>query len=171
MGGAAYAASVPPNSVGTKQLKSESVTAAKVRNDAITTAKIKDGTLLAQDFSPGALPKEGPPGPTGKSGGTDTTILWAVVRAGEGIEPDVLERGHHAVSVNRKALGIHEVTFNQDVSDCAYFANLGGYNPTSSPAFFLPVSFSVNSKQSSPDTVIVTTAYQSSGVPQPVDDA
>jgi hypothetical protein len=45
LGGTAYAASLPRNSVGTKQLKRGAVTSAKVRN----------GTLRGVDFAPGTL--------------------------------------------------------------------------------------------------------------------
>jgi hypothetical protein len=57
LGGTAYAASLPRNSVGTKQLKRGAVTSAKVRN----------GTLRAADFAPGTL-LQGPAGPRGLTG-------------------------------------------------------------------------------------------------------
>jgi hypothetical protein len=174
LGGTAYAASLPANSVGTKQLKHEAVTTKKLKDDTVTTAKVKDGTLLPQDFSAGSLPKgatgaTGPTGATGATGGVDTIVLWAVVQAGNGVDPSVLERGRHAVSVNRSGEGIEEVKFDRDVSKCAYGAALGGHDPGVSAAFFLPVSFNLNSKQGAPDTVFVNTAYQSSGVPKPED--
>jgi len=41
LGGASYAAiKVPKNSVGTRQIKNEAITAAKIRNDAVTGSKI-----------------------------------------------------------------------------------------------------------------------------------
>jgi hypothetical protein len=47
LGGTGYAAaSLPRNSVGTKQLK----------NNAVTSKKVKDGALLRQDFKAGQLP-------------------------------------------------------------------------------------------------------------------
>jgi hypothetical protein len=57
LGGTAYAASLPRNSVGTKQLKRGAVTSAKVRN----------GTLRAADFARGTL-LQGPAGPRGLTG-------------------------------------------------------------------------------------------------------
>ena len=46
MGGTAYAAAtLPPNSVGTKQLKRSAVTGAKVKNDTITGAKVLESSL------------------------------------------------------------------------------------------------------------------------------
>lgn len=45
LGGAAYAAGLPKNSVGTKQLKNNAVTAAKIKNGTITGSKINLTTL------------------------------------------------------------------------------------------------------------------------------
>ncbi|MGE5407296.1 MAG: hypothetical protein ACM3NV_01660 [Syntrophothermus sp.] len=46
LGGAAYATAVlPKDSVGTKQLKNNAVTAAKLGKEAVTTAKIKNGAV------------------------------------------------------------------------------------------------------------------------------
>jgi hypothetical protein len=50
--GAAYAvAAVPPNSVGTAQLKDGAVTNPKVAADAITTTKVKDGAVKTTDIA------------------------------------------------------------------------------------------------------------------------
>ena len=57
LGGSAYAASLPRNSVGTRQLK----------NDAVVSKKVKDRSLLAGDFKQGQLP-QGPPGQVGPQG-------------------------------------------------------------------------------------------------------
>lgn len=56
-GGAAYAASLGKNSVGSKQLKP----------GAVTGVKVKDGSLLAGDFVAGQLP-QGERGPAGERG-------------------------------------------------------------------------------------------------------
>ena len=47
LGGAAYAAGLSKNSVGTKQLKNEAVTAAKVKKGSLTGAQINASTLGA----------------------------------------------------------------------------------------------------------------------------
>ena len=76
MGGSAYAVSnLPPNSVGTKQLKDGAVTSAKLRNGVVTAKKVKMGSLLASNFKAGQLPQgpkgaTGPAGPPGPSGAT-----------------------------------------------------------------------------------------------------
>ncbi len=59
------AASLPRNSVGTRQL----------RNNAVTSSKVKNHSLLKADFKLGQLPlgtrgTTGPPGPRGPTGGT-----------------------------------------------------------------------------------------------------
>lgn len=58
--GAYAAVSIPPNSVGTKQLK----------KNAVNTKKVKDKSLLAKDFKAGQLPAgaTGPQGPKGDTG-------------------------------------------------------------------------------------------------------
>jgi hypothetical protein len=58
LGGSAYAAAtLPRNSVGSKQIKS----------NAVSSSKVKNGSLLAKDFKSGQL-KAGPAGPTGPAG-------------------------------------------------------------------------------------------------------
>jgi hypothetical protein len=54
---------------------------------------------------------------------SSTFRLWAVVRSG-----GALERQSGATDVDRTGEGRYEVTFNRDVSDCAYVATIG--NPT-----------------------------------------
>jgi hypothetical protein len=176
LGGTAYAATLPANSVGTKQLKNESVTTKKVKDDAITTGKVKDATLQAQDFAVGALPKgptgatgaTGPSGVTGSSGGADTSILWAVVKAGDGVKEPELVRGHHALSVTRLGPGSEEVKFDRDVSGCAYAATQGGGAPIYSAGIGQPQYLTVNSTFAS-DTVLVTTGDKPSGSVEAVD--
>jgi hypothetical protein len=52
LGGVSYAAvTLPKNSVGSKQIKS----------NAVTSSKVKDGSLLGKDFKAGQLPT-GPKG-------------------------------------------------------------------------------------------------------------
>lgn len=58
---------VPPNSVGTAQLKNNAVTGQKVRNGAVTGAKVQNRSLRRVDFAPGQLPA-GPTGPQGPAG-------------------------------------------------------------------------------------------------------
>ncbi len=56
LGGSAYAAlRVPPNSVGTRQLKAASVTTGKLAGGAITAAKVAEHSLTGQDLDLPAL--------------------------------------------------------------------------------------------------------------------
>lgn len=57
LGSGAYAATLAPNSVGSKQIK----------KDAVNSAKVKDRSLKAVDFKEGQLPA-GPQGPKGDPG-------------------------------------------------------------------------------------------------------
>ena len=65
--GTAYAATLPNNSVGTKQLKKGAVTGAKIKNGAVNSDKVKNGSLLSADFKSGQLPA-GPQGAQGAQG-------------------------------------------------------------------------------------------------------
>ncbi len=87
LGEAAYEA-VAPGSVGTAQLKNNSITAAKLRKgavtnaklrgDAVTSGKVKNRSLKAIDFALGQLPAR-PPGPTGAKGDKGAAGITAVV--------------------------------------------------------------------------------------------
>jgi hypothetical protein len=174
IGGTAYAASLPANSVGPTQLRKNAVTTAKIKGDAVTTDKVEDATLQAQDFASGVLLRgadgaPGPPGTPGTPGGVDTTILWAAVTAGDGVTPASIARGKHAVSATRTSPGYEEVKFDRDVSACAYNATLGGSSPAVSPGVYTPTSIYVTSKSGAPDTVWVTIAYLSGGFPTGLD--
>jgi hypothetical protein len=68
LGGGAYAAStLPPNSVGAKQLRANAVRNPAIKDGAVTSPKVKDASLLAKDFASGQLPA-GPTGPAGPKG-------------------------------------------------------------------------------------------------------
>ena len=64
--GTAYAATLPKNSVGTKQLKNGAVSAKKIKRNAVNSSKVKNRSLLAKDFKAGQLP-QGPKGEAGAS--------------------------------------------------------------------------------------------------------
>lgn len=54
-GGAAIAAGLAKNSVGTKQLKKNAVTSAKIKKNAVTTPKIKNGAVTGAKINLGSL--------------------------------------------------------------------------------------------------------------------
>ena len=71
LSGTGYAVSnLPPQSVGSAQLRDNAVTNTKIANNAVTSEKVRNRSLLAIDFLPGQLPggKAGPPGPAGQPG-------------------------------------------------------------------------------------------------------
>jgi len=166
LGGTAYAAtSLQPGSVGTKELKNSAVTSKKIKRGAVTSAKVRDRTLKGQDFAPGVL-LQGPTGATGPTGGVDTTILYAVVRAGDSTTPASIAHGKHAVSVTRTSQGVHEVKFDRDVTACAAEVSFGGIDPIVSPGFSnIPSIIRTERKGGAPDTLIV--AANSAGQPLP----
>lgn len=117
----------------------------------VTSKNIKNGTIQAVDISakakralkgnrgprglagaPGQPGAQGPAGANGANGaagligpqgppGAAADFVWAVV--------DVfgnLTRGSHALSSTQPGVGVYRVTFDQDVSDCAYVASLSG---------------------------------------------
>jgi hypothetical protein len=65
--GVAAVSVVARNSVGTLQLKDNSVSRPKIRNNAINSSKVASRSLLRSDFAPGQLPA-GPTGPQGPAG-------------------------------------------------------------------------------------------------------
>lgn len=83
---------LPANSVGTKQLRNDSVSGAKIAHESLTSLLVKNGSLLAVDFASGQLPAgpqgpAGPAGPTGPKGDTGmigpiTTLTASVVIGG-----------------------------------------------------------------------------------------
>lgn len=70
LGGTSYAAiSLPKNSVGNRQL----------RTNAVTSSKVKNGSLLSKDFKLGQIPSgpkgaTGPAGPAGAQGGLSDVV-------------------------------------------------------------------------------------------------
>jgi hypothetical protein len=72
LGGASVAATndfLPKNSVGTAQIKNDSVTAAKIAHNSISSMLVKNGSLMAVDFAAGQIPA-GPQGAKGDTGAT-----------------------------------------------------------------------------------------------------
>jgi hypothetical protein len=133
LGGTSYAAiNLPRNSVGSRELKP----------NAITGAKVKDRSLFANDFASGQLPRgpQGPAGPAGPAGaqgpqgpGAGANILFARVTANGSLLPD----GRGAVSAGKidgnPAFNNYGVTFDRDISNCAWSVSLYGFGSPSAP--------------------------------------
>lgn len=112
IGKAALGQVLPPNSVGTEQLKKSAVTNVKLGLSAVTSSRVKNGSLLVVDFAPGQVP----PGPKGDKG-DPATSLWASINADGSVK---VARG--VSSSSRIASGAYTVVFNQNVSSCAVIA-------------------------------------------------
>ena len=69
VGVAATNLTLPKNSVGTSQIKNDSVTAAKIAHNSISSVLVKNGSLMASDFAAGQIPA-GPQGAKGDTGAT-----------------------------------------------------------------------------------------------------
>ncbi len=127
-GGAAYAAiHLPKNSVGPKQLRKHSITPqklAKATRQQFAGAPGPQGPKGAKGDR-GATGKQGATGKTGAQGpkgdaGAPATALWAVVSS----EGKLVHKSQAAVSSKPLGAGIYEVTFDRNVSGCAFTATV-----------------------------------------------
>lgn len=132
-GGAAFAATqLPKNSVGARQIKRGAITPAKISN---ATKQVLDGAQgpRGAQGSPGPKGARGATGATGATGktgpqglkgepGAPATALWAVVEGNSKPTPTFVAKSPAAVSVTRlgELPGVYTVTFDRNVSACAY---------------------------------------------------
>lgn len=121
-GGAAVAAGLAKNSVGTKQLKAQAVTSAKVKDNALTGQDIKESTL-------GQVPSAA----TADSANTADTAVTATTAARAGNVHSALVRANgalvaeqslDAVSAEKQGTGLYAVTFDRDITDCTPLASI-----------------------------------------------
>jgi hypothetical protein len=132
LGGVSYAAAtLPKNSVGSKQIKS----------NAVTSSKVKNGSLLGKDFKAGQLPKgatgpQGPQGPKGDTGTVDTSNFYSKAQG------DARYLRSTVVVVKTVAASIAANSFAIATVDCpaGYQAVGGGVDPNG--VFFGKVSSS-----------------------------
>ncbi|MGZ4411141.1 MAG: hypothetical protein ACXVY8_03310 [Gaiellaceae bacterium] len=106
LGGTSYAAStLSRNSVGTVQLK----------NNSVTSSKVRDFSLLRQDFKPGQLPAgaAGPAGPAGPQGPAGPTARWALVRA----DGTILAQSGGIAPTAKPSTGAYILDFGSSVVD------------------------------------------------------
>jgi hypothetical protein len=139
---------IAKKSIGKKHLK----------KNAVVTKKVKNGTLLADDFKPGQLKEgvqglqglQGPKGDKGEPGqdgadGVDATALWAVVNGSDG----KTYRASHVTNSARTNQGIYTVTFDRNVSNCAFNATIGGND------LVLPKAMTGTARGANANTVVV----------------
>jgi hypothetical protein len=101
-GGAAIAAGgLGKNTVGSKQLK----------KNAVTAVKVKDGSLLGADFAPGQLPA-GPAGAAGAKGATGPAGPAGVIAANSVNSTHVVDASLTAADLGTDSVGASEVVEN-----------------------------------------------------------
>ena len=122
LGGTSYAAvAIPRNAVGTAQLRNGAVTLPKISRAALGSLAATNGRK-GDPGAPGARGAVGADGSPG-SNGTNATSLFAVVNAS-----GTALAGSGVIGVTHLATGTYDVTFNRDVSGCAFSATVGARN-------------------------------------------
>lgn len=142
LGGVAWAASLPRNSVGAQQIRANAVGAPEIttnavgapeiRRNAVGASELRDGALTAQDFAAGVRLQgvagdkgdRGLPGPPGEP----ATSLFAYVNSEGTI---AFQAGVNDIS--HPSEGSYLLTFNRSLSGCAVLTTSGRGFP-SSPA-------------------------------------
>jgi hypothetical protein len=174
LGGVAYAAGLPKNSVTSKQIKAGAVKTGELANNAVTSPKVANGSLQSDDFAAGQIP-HGPPGAPGTPGapGQDATNLFAYVRdPGSGVGQDaVIQYGKGATSVVEPQPasndGFYHVTFNRSLENCVAQAQTGVGDPVGGT--YLPGGDSIAwvglalDPGNNPNTLRVITSYPGFG--------
>jgi hypothetical protein len=115
-------------------IENGSITKEDLHKNSVNGKKVQNKTLKADDFAAGELKEgvqgipglhgdKGEPGEDGTDGadGADATALWAVIR-----DDGTTARGSHVTSSARNSEGFYTVTFDRDVSGCAYVPAIGG---------------------------------------------
>jgi len=132
LGGTSMAAvnALPKNSVGSSQIKNGSIQKVDISKRTVSSLRGLRGPrgpagATGAAGSTGATGATGAPGAKGDKGdpGTPATALWAVV----GSDGSTARSSAHVVSTaHAGATGGFEVIFDQNVSNCAFIAALGG---------------------------------------------
>ena len=110
LGGSAYAAAT----IGSAQIKNNSIQGKDVKNGSLTKADLKRGSLPA-----GPQGARGPQGPAGTSGAPATRLFAAVGSAGN------LLYGRGVTGATRQSTGVYTVAFNRPVEGCVGVASPG----------------------------------------------
>ena len=122
LGGSSYAAlSLPRNSVGSAQLRSNAVRSPDVKNRSL---QVTDLSARARASLKG---QQGPVGPAGPAGAPAAKYFAAVSSAG------ALVRGNATSGGNAGSTGTYIVGFADRVSSCAFTATLGTTDGSTTP--------------------------------------
>jgi hypothetical protein len=158
LGGTGYSAIVlPANSVGTKQLQNQAVVAAKIKVHSLVAANFKPGALPAGPKGADGLP--GPAGPPGPKGDPATKLFATVKKKANGPGLDLGPSSGVQKVVTGPGVGVYDLTFNQDVSNCAVLAIPGGDALTEGEA----------TAQTTGGAGVTVQTYDSSGTPDALD--
>ena len=122
LGGTSYAVTqLPPNSVGSAQIRSSAVGGSELKRNAVTSRSIRSRSVALSDITPGARRAlqgaQGPMGPQGPAGPAGVTFR-AVVNSGGVV------RGNATVSDHQGGSARYAVGFDRDVSGCVATATL-----------------------------------------------
>ena len=180
LSGSTYAGvrlTIPPNSVGTAQLKNGAVTRQKFARSAVRSLRGPAGSRGPQ----GPQGSQGPQGPAGADG-TVATYPWQLIRSGAPGEP-IFQNGWHNTGGDWATAAMYEDVIRVDDSDVVHLRGSisGGTVNTSSSgdafyfctvgavgaarAFAVPTTASDGSF--APGEVVITRAGSSDGVACP----
>jgi hypothetical protein len=117
------------------------------------TTKCKRGETKISWNSQGPAGTPGTPGAKGETGskgetGPAATTLWAVVS-----ETGTLARGSGVVGSSEERPGEYAVTFNRNITKCAFMATVGTVSSAVPPARFIGVDYA----SANPDEVFIET--------------
>jgi hypothetical protein len=131
LGGVGYAAAT----IGSAQIKNNSVRGKDIRNGTIRTKDVK------RDSLGGVAIKETSLGPVPSAGIAFGSARFAVVTAS-----GMLARGRNVSSVARTSAGRYQVILSSDVRGCAYVASIGdaSASPLATSASITTASLSSN---------------------------
>ena len=123
LGGTSYAvASLPRDSVGSKQIRSNAVGRSEVRKGAIMTRQVRDRSIALKDISRaardslrGQTGRTGPQGPPGPG-----TLYAAALDSGGG----VARRTPGVANVNKAGTALYTIRIERDLSQCYAYATL-----------------------------------------------
>jgi hypothetical protein len=118
LGGAAYAVTLPRNSVGSRQIEPAAVGATEIRRGGVRGAEVRDHSLGPEDF------REIPAAPP------EATKLFAYIREPAVSAPPVVQYGSGVTGVVRDASGSYVVTFARSLQNCVVQADSGFGDPS-----------------------------------------
>jgi hypothetical protein len=116
LGGLAYAASLPRNSVGSAQIRANAVGSSEIHRSAVGSSETRDRSLRLSDISASVRRRlRGPQGPAGPPG---PTYHAAINSDGGRVRGNAVDASHD------NATGIYTVHFASEVSRCQATATL-----------------------------------------------